>query len=430
MGKCYKLSEILFRDSEGVYRNLSNLSLADLDDVITLIRDGYIEITSEGDDKGLIMPNQLSIGTRFNPAELVVGDGDSYPVPIAFHFDYANLIGDTITGATDVTSIFQSDSLSTLGLFNGVTQGKCLLIGSDKPYGGVKCKVDTAGDIDIDSIKGEYLYDSGIWIEAKYMVTDANEPFNRRGSKLATIDSISEQWRFGFDPDFIPTPWNQVTLTINDIPYTRYWGLLRIVNPITIDPLIQQFKCHTNRWECNSQGITEYFGRSRYPRTLTEGLSDVINNALGSPSNENVVYSSTVSANYKDNEFRDGFDDGFIIPQTIVESLDTSIPLLIDLSFYVKGATGGVIDFLVDRYEIQNDFEYNTEHIPIPSLNSYNSPALKEGLRQTVRFKVSIDNIISGGVLLHIRRRGDSAIDTLSHNVVITNIHIVGHFWR
>ena len=73
----------------------------------------FTEVIQEGDDAGLQFKGDnitsylrnVIVGSTEVGAELVVGEGDSYPVPIAFHADVADTTSLIITNATDVRSL-------------------------------------------------------------------------------------------------------------------------------------------------------------------------------------------------------------------------------------------------------------------------------------------------------------------------------------
>ena len=268
--------------------------------------DGLLQqltVTGSGDDAGAAFIGQVSVGAPGAGRELVVGEGDSYPVELAFHCTIANTTGFTITGATDVTSELASDSGSTVGMFGGATAGNYLLVGSDYPFGGTKTKIGTLGVIEPDNIQGEYLPSTSGWSAVSYMVTDADFPYTQKGREISSCSSCSEQWRFGFVPGNVPTPWDKVTININGTDYTKYWGRFRIVTAITTDALLEQLKLHTNRWEANADGNTEYFGRARYPKTIPIRKST---NAEKNPANENISIAPGITILRTDNEFASG----------------------------------------------------------------------------------------------------------------------------
>jgi hypothetical protein len=392
-------------------------------------------VVGEGDDKGLICTEQWSVGSPDSPKESVFGGGDSYSVPIAFHFDYANLIGNVLTGAMDVSAILQSDSASTTGLFGGTVAGSALLVGSLYPYGGTKTKIDTLGSIDPDNIQAEYLRDNTpSWINTPYMVTDADFPYSQKGNRIATCSSCSEQWRFGFDPDNLPTQWDKVTLNINGVNYEYYWSLVRVTAPIITDATIEQIKLHTNRFEINADGSTEYFGRSRYPKTLIAGLQNITPNTAANPANENVSYGPGITAGYVENEFANGANDGFILVQNIEEGLDTSIPLELSVSYYVKGTSIGDINLHLDLIDVSDGFTYNGLATPLSIENAIDTISVNsDEVRRTTKIKFPINKLdTNSGVLIHLHRDASAGnpLDTLPANIIITNVRLTGYFWR
>lgn len=394
----------------------------------------FLRVTSSGDDAGIISLTQFSVGLPGNGKELVAGEGDSVPPDIAFHFDYANLSGSIITGATDITAEVVSDSGSSFNLFGGIAAGKVLLVGFSYPFGGVKAKITTAGVIEPDNVIGEYLMSGTTWVYAPYMVTDADFPYDQRGNAIASIDSISEQWRFGFDPDFLPTPWSKTTLTINGTDYTYYWGLFRTISAITQDAVLEQLKVHTNRFEINADGNTEYFGRSRYPKTLIAGLDRVIANTLSNPANTSVVYQTgSVAANYQENTFANNAEDGFLLVQNIVDGLDTSIPLKVDVSWYVDGSNTGDVDVQLDVFHVADGFIYDGSATPT-SYSDIKTISVDSNLvRQTTSIKFLVNTLTSkDAILLYVHRDASAGNtnDTLEANIIITNVRLTGYFWR
>jgi hypothetical protein len=396
-------------------------------------------VTAGGDDSGLaITSGQFSVGVPGNGRESVFGGGDSYPVPIAYHFDYSNLSGTTITGATDISEELQSDSGgSTVGLFDGTTAGKAILVGSDVTFGGVKAKITTAGDIGLpDNILAQYMLNDTTWVSAQFMVTDSSEPYEQRARMLATKDNSSEQWRFGFNPEYIYSDvWQKVTLTINGSAITKYWALFRITSDITTDPVIEQLKLHTNRFEINADGFTEYFGRARYPRTLVHGINNVVTNASANPPNETVVYGDGVSALYSDNELANSAIDGFLIIQNIEEGMDTSIPLYLDVSWYVKGTNTGDVSLHANIFDVKDGFVYDGTATPRESDEVITTIASDSNLvRKTTRLELPVHDLTprDGAIVIDIHRdaTGDNPNDTLSANIVVTNVKLTGYFWK
>ena len=420
---------LLYKNPEtGVYEFSGSVTPNAAKAVNTLINEGFLSITEEGDDKGTVLKYQTSM-----LEELIVG-GDSYPVPIAYHVDYSDINGLVVSNATDVTEILQSDSDSSIGLFNGTVAGKCLLIGSKDRYGGVKSKIKTAGITNPDNVLAEFLSNNTpLWLEAPRMATEADFPNDRLGRNLANgSDNESEQWRFGFDPDYVPSPWDQVELIINGTPQTYRWSLIRLTDTITLDPQIEQIKPHPSGWECNKTGVQEFFGIARPRKTLTEGLKNTINNSVGSPSNENVPYSSDVIANFVDNEFTSVAKDGFLIPQSIISGLDTSIPLVLSVSYYVKGVGTGDVQLSAKIITVDDGFVYDGSATGTTVSTVDNITVSSNLIRRTVSLKLPISNVVKGGVVIYLHRdaTAGNGLDTHPNNIVITNIVLDGFFWK
>lgn len=391
----------------------------------------FITVTNDGDDKGLIVTEQFSIGQPGDDGkEAVFGEGDSYPVPIAYHCSVASTTGMVITSATDVSTILQSDTDSTTGLFGGTTTGAYILVGSDYTFGGVKAKIDTLGTVEPAQVIAEYLEDTDTWTRSYYMVTDADYPYTQKGNLLSSCSSCSEQWNFGFDPLNLPVSWEQTTLTINGTPITKYWARFRISGTITTDPLIEQLKLHTNRFEINADGFTQYFGRSRYAKTV-----DIIieANATKNPPNENVQIASGITVIRTDNEFANGATDGLIITGLFPEGIDTSIPILVYVDWYGKSTGAGDVELELELVVATEDFTYDgtaTKTATSPVIVSLDNELYK---RQTSVFYVIAQEALPGDTVYGSLFRDASAgnvDDTYGSNIVITAVNVVGHFWK
>lgn len=407
----------------------------------------FIKSVLTGDDKGLIIEEQLSVGTPANPKEAVFGAGDSYGVGLedrtagddpvlgsAWHCTDANITAQTITSATDVTEILASDSGSTVGLFNGTAVGNNILLGSDYKFQGVKAKINTAGDVDAGHIHIEYLANTtDTWIDSKMMVTDANYPHASNANVMSMLPSKSEQWRLGFDPEGNDIPWEKVTLNINGTDYTKYWARAHIVTTITTDPIVEQLKLHTSRFEINATGVTEMFGFARYQRTLAFGLESTFPNSLNDPANESVAYGSAFSAKYVDNEFANNATDGFGISQLITAGLDTSIPLVFAVSYYVKGTATGDVNLHADVFTIKDGFVYDGTATPT-AYNVTDTIATDSNLiRRSVTMQLDVSDLRpNDGILISLHRDATvgNTLDTVAANIVITNVVLTGHFWR
>lgn len=391
----------------------------------------FITVTNDGDDKGLIVTEQFSIGLPGDDGrEAVFGGGDSYPVPIAYHCTVSNTTGMTITSAIDVSTILQSDASSSTGLFNGTTTGAYILVGSDYRFGGVKAKIDILGTVEQDQVIAEYLQDTNIWTRAYYMVTDSDYPYTQKGNLLSSCSSCSEQWRFGFDPLNVPVAWEQTTLTINGTPTTKYWARFRVSGTITADPQIEQLKLHTNRFEINADGFTEYFGISRYSKTVNITIEA---NTTKNPANENVQIASGITVFRTDNEFANSTSDGLIITGLFPEGIDTSIPILLYIDWYGKSAGTGDVELELELVIATEDFVYDGTAAKVtanPVITSLDNELYK---RQTSVFYVIAQEALPGDTVYGSLFR-DATVgnlnDTYESNIVITGVNVIGHFWK
>lgn len=388
--------------------------------------------TATGDDKGNRFSEQVGIGGPGAGKELVVGEGDSFPVPLAFHVDYANISGLTVTSATDVTAILQSDNASTTGLFDGTISGKCLLVMSEENrYGGVKAKMATAGTVEAASVVAEYLQDNvPTWQTAPFMATDADFPYEQLGNVLGSCSSCSEQWRFGFDPDNVPPVWDEVTLSVNGTDHTGRWAIIRLTGAITLDPVLEQIKLHTNRWECNADGNTEYFGRARYPRDI---LTEEYANTLKNPTNNIIPVSAGMSMLRIDNEFNDGVSDGRILIAEVPVGMDTSIPISVAIDWYPNDVDVGDVELELSYVKVRNGFTFDgtgTENPTIPSVISVSNEA---GVRKVSTFKFLVDDVLPGdSIIMSVFRdaTGGNLDDTFAGPIVYVKGRAVGYFWR
>lgn len=400
---------------------------AQVDDIVR-----YQSGESAGDDKGNAFSEQVSIGNPDAGRELVVGEGDSYPVTLAFHVDYANISGTTVTSATDVTTILQSDNGSTTPLFDGAISGKCLLVMSDTGrYGGVKAKLNTAGTVEASSVVAEYLQDSTpTWIAAPYMATDAEFPYGQNGDVLGSCSSCSEQWRFGFDPDNVPPTWDEVELTVNGTGYTGRWAIIRLTGAITLDPVMEQIKLHTNRWECNADGNTEYFGRARYPKDLH---TDEYANDLKNPTNNSIPVSVGITMLRIDNEFNDGVEDGRILSAEIPVGMDTSIPIIVTIDWYPNDTDIGDVELELSYVKVRNGFTFDGTGTENPTVPSVISVSNELGVRKISSFKFLVDDVLPGdSIIMSVFRdaTGGNLDDTFAGPIVYVKGRAVGYFWR
>jgi len=388
----------------------------------------FIEVTGSGDDAGLICTGQWSVGRPSAPKESVFGAGDSYPVPIAYQFDQANLSGTTITSATDVSTELQDDSANTISMFGGITVGKSLLFGSDYVFPGIKLKTITAGVMNNGDIVSEFLLDdTPTWTEVNFMASDSGYPYGQYANKLANTSGQSEQIRGGFTPNVITTR-SPVTLTINGAAITKYWTVLRIGTAITTDPVIQQVKCHTNRTEINAEGVVEYFGLARRYAHISKTLSDWQNTSL-SPSSEYLNYADLINIYNTNNEFVNNTLDATAYAFVVPSGLDTSVDLNIEVSWYVRDNDTGDVKLNLRGALIPEDSILDGT---IPSTSTEITTTITTAqpnklIRITFTFPVA--GALAGDTIA-LKLWRDGSDDTLEGSIILENALVSGVFWK
>jgi len=382
----------------------------------------FVTATPVGDDAGLIIEGQLSVGTRANPQEAVFGEGDSNTEGMVVLQTPDDVV------YSDRTTIFASDTGSSTGMFGSTLAGQIVYVGSDIPSSGLKVKTAILGLVEPENVIAEY-WNGSVWFPISYMATDADYPFEQRGWNIATVAG-SEQWRFNFDPYNLTT--GGVQRTINGI--TKYWARMRIVTNITLDPMIEQFKLHTNRFEINGNGFTEYFGTSRYKKVLAQGVTHLIGNRTGSPKNQVVAYTPTADADYKVNKFEDTNNDSTMFVLDIDEGLDTSIPIRVDLSFYVDSAATGDIEFILEKIPVNDGFVYDGLASPTGIVNSIvNVPIGANKVRKTTSLYLDINEAMTDTAFVMVVRRdatAGNANDNIGATIVLTHFIVSGYFWK
>lgn len=387
-----------------------------------MLLNDQIEVEDSGDDAGVNFVNQVSC-----EGEIIAGT-DSYPVPIAFQCDIANTSGTTITDATDVTEILQSDSGSTTGFFGGTTAGSYILVGSSQIFEGAKVKYDTLDTVEPDNITTEYYQDStNEWQSVSFMAVDNSYPFNSQSYNIALSDT--EQIYFGFNPLIRDedSTWEQSTQNINGTDYTYYWARFRITSDITGDPIVEQAKLHTNRIEFEDLGIFKY-GRARSPLYLNHIM---VKNANSDPVDESVDYTPQYSAAFEDNELATNATDGFGVIVNRIWGLDTSVPLLLNLSFYVNGTATGDIYLNYEVSQVVDNFVYDGTE-PYDSYTYTHTISTSQDLeRFTIQLPCQINKLESNSaIVVNVYRDATDALDTLNASIVNTNISVTGYAWK
>lgn len=428
---------LIFNDT--LYKNLTGTQTTDdpsvdttnwevVDSTLQDLQD-QISVVTSGDDKGVNFEGQISVAT-----EIIAGE-DSYAVPLAFHCTEANTTGTTITSATDVSTILQSDSDSTTGLFGGATAGAYLLVASTKQFEGAKIKISDSGEIEPANIQTQAYINSSIeWSDVSFMATDSNSPYKSRAWNICYEGDTSEQIFLGFNPltrdeDSI---WELNTFTINGVTYEDYyWGRFLIESDITEDATLEQVKLHADRNELESTGQFK-FGKARTPFELVSGLSNFITNAQEDPSNRDIEYTTTFTANTTNNRLQYLRDDGVGVVATRKFGLDSSIPLTVTINYYIEGTATGDIEWTIKGSQVNDGYVYDGNNDTMDYTIIETISESSENIRRTIEATVPINTLESdSAVLIEVSRLGSSsANDTLENDIVLTNITVSGYRWK
>ena len=388
-----------------------------------------------GDDAGLVVADgQFSVGQPSGGKESVFGQGDSYPVPNAYHVDMAHWTnGGVVTGAIDISEILQSDSGSSTGLFDGITVGKAILLGSDYMFGGIKLKTISKAVYECGDLSYSYVLDptTDDFLYMAKMSANSSFPYQQFGGKIANTDSASEQVRFGYQAT-PPTEWVKTDLTINGTVVNKYWVLIAIDVEITTDPIIEQVKLHTDRFEINADGTTEYFGRSRKTKRFS---THVFENGYKTPSNQDInIVDGSISIGITGNKFNDNADDGLLLIGKIPPGFDTSLPISIDVDFYQDGTATGVVELEISTFIVGDGFLFDGSAVA----DSTDTKLISmDGIRYkktTTTFKVSVEKVMIGDeIIISLHRDATSANtddDTLNDAIVLTGQRVDASYWR
>jgi len=402
------------------------------------IKSGDITLEFDSINNGartIVKDSDFVVGTTENPKNAVFGGGCFYGVPIAFHFDYSDLSGLTISSGTDVTSLLKTTSGSSSPMFNGVSSGKSLLLGSPYNFGGIKLSYDVIGDVDPDSVTIEYLQDnSPTWSSLDWMVTRNTETYNidsQVGDNFGTSGDTVEDVRFSFDPDSLPTPWDSVELSINGITYNYKWVVVRLTGSISTDPTLEKLELHTNNFRINESGDREYYGLARKPFIVSESLSDWVG-ASSAPSDQTIDYSTNISVQRTLNIFSAGSLDDLGASFKAPVGIDTSLPTLVDVYWYPKDNTVGDVELELDYVllSVGDTLDGTATDSRISKVISVDTQS-GEIFKST--FKIYVPKAVPYDTLaLRLFRDGQAGNtdDDYANGVIIENIDVIAYKWK
>jgi hypothetical protein len=398
-------------------------------DTITTFDDSYKKLDSineqitvtTGDDYGVIFSDQVSV-----LGELIAGR-DSNPIEGAWHCQIANTTDKVITGCTDVSTILMSDNGSVTGMFGGTTAGSYLLIASTEPAEGQKVKYDALATVEPGNVLGQaFISDLAGWQSAPRMGTNASPPYNSNAWEISK--HLSEQIFYGFNPltRDLPDQWLENTFTINGVDSTAFFSRLIVISPISGDPQVEQIKIHTDRIEVEAGGIFKY-GRARSPVELNLDVKE----STTAPRDGTFTLTPQSDVKGKKNRFQAGATDRVVYSMERVWGLDTSVPIVLEIGYFVDGPATGTLEFTVEISQVKNGFVFDgtepyltdTLTIPIPS-------AIDE-VQQTLDILVPVQELSSNAtVFVTLTRAAGQGGDNLAQDIIVTLERAFGYSWK
>jgi hypothetical protein len=290
-----------------------------------------ILIDTEDGDEGVNILGECHVGTSLNPAETVMGGGDSHTFEYAYWFD-------GVSTYTDKTAEAKSFSGSTFNAFSGLTAGNCLYIANRFPltFEGIKIAIETAGVMNYGDAVVEY-WNGTAWTIVNGCTSISGTPFSKYRKQYFDQNGSHH---IKLNP-FMRDDW-----AVNDpvgLGTDYYWIRFRLVNTITTNPVIQQIKIHTNRYEINVDGTGEAHMDGRTYKKL---VVDAVRPLEGNMQNGSLYVDENVGVGLENNRFT-SVSDILGISFELPEDCDTSAPLI----FVWKGkfAATGDINFTVRR---------------------------------------------------------------------------------
>ncbi len=387
-------------------------------------------------DRGTSVRGELHVGSPDDPAETVLGEGDSSVVDMVIKTYHAG----TVTFTDKTNDIVNGTPVTA---FPGLAAGNAFLIGNtSRKFPGWKDLVSTACVPGAGGVIVELSNGAGGWNTVEIMTSDANNPYEAHAQevfervqasqvRINTLGSAYSSW--GMD-------------TYNGS--TCYWIRIRVaVGGITTSPILSgsgaSIKCHTNRFEANGDGFTEKFGNARDRRTLIahQHLTDDL--TVASPGNGTLAFTTTISLTPQDNRFADNAVDGVGMILPLPEGLDTSMPMSIEVCWVPRGTTtGNSVEFelswrvmkagtagLADGDLVDGSLVDTGSGSVIESMVAGDSDRLLRTSFSSV-FADAVPGDFIAWRLYRDATAGNSADDTHSDNVDIASIQIFGYFWR
>lgn len=346
-------------------------------------------LDSKEDDEGFNIFGELHVGIPERGYESTLGRGDSYTRGMLV---YTETDGGVFA---DVSTEARSASGSTF-TFPDVTVNSAIYVASSLTDGtdvlehfGIRTKVDTAAVYDGGNIVTEY-HNGSAWVEVNTMETEGSDQYYPKAKNLFQATGSAQ---IRYNAYLATDTWTKNDPITPSIGSNYYWIRFRIETEITTAPIFQQFKLHTDRFEINSDGWIEYFGKSRpigqLPLNFTAG-KPFEGNMLSST----VYVSENVGVGYTLNRFT-ATGDKTGVSGNLPYDLDTSSP--IRLAWSGRPTDTETITWTVRWAWVKDGDTYSlTEPSAIANSDSTTvSRALTAGLVSSFIVDVDISEMIS-----------------------------------
>ena len=442
--------------------------------------EGLALSTTPGESRNQFL-GELAVGFPNRGFETTLGEGDSHTFGMSvFTFD-ASGPGFSLNLADDLKVLNDGN---TVTIFPSNTVGDILYIGGDVNLGvfpGIKSTSTTAvvpaggrlnGTVEppIYHYVWEYWDGSG-WVEFRIMTTDAESPYNphRRDSfylggcqnrfgqivntrsaipstsTFISANTLAQRWVTSGTPS---GNWTQNT--VNGV--LAFWMRIRLISPLTVVPVLDQIKLHTNRHEINKDGYNEYFGKARSIKKFIHSFKEFTDSPSVSPANTDIYLSDNVDLDMLDNRFNNGATDrishSFVLPAEV----DTSHGMIVQWKWAPTNTSVGNIQWVV-RWGYTQDFAVNTTVVSSAFMSSFLAPT--EGLtEQRITFttpglgtsqkqvncfcRMDVSDMVSNRSLegdgdefwISITREGNAGADTFTGNAYMLRISVMGYAWN
>jgi len=291
----------------------------------------HLSFHSEVDgDEGLVIYEELHVGSPERGRESVFGEGSSYTRGMLVYTETAlGVFTDVSTAAASITG-------STF-TFPGIAAENAIYVSSDlqdvtdyKQFLGIKMANTTALAPGVGEIVAEYwdsVVGGGSWVEFNTLSTLVNAPHSEYANKFFERANASENIRFDKLTDVARFDWDK-----NDPPTTgtnRYWIRFRVKTDVTTVPVFEQFKLHVGRTKISDKGFIEYMGSARQQRKIENiNLGNIWEVDGFAPKDSNTDFGAIINLKIKKNKLENGNIDGFGASFAVPSELDTSMPLI------------------------------------------------------------------------------------------------------